>query len=63
VEAALSMVMDWKTLGPAWMGAAVAWLLAELVPVVVRLVLETGSLARAARLRAARDRLTNEWGA
>jgi hypothetical protein len=63
VETALELVGDWKILGLAWLAAGIAWGLVELVPVGVRLVLEAESLSRAARLKAARNRLHDEWGA
>jgi hypothetical protein len=46
----------------AWGAAASGWLLSELVPVTLRVVLEASTLSRAARLRAARARYEAEWG-
>jgi len=48
-------------LGTVWSVAAAGWLLAEMLPVLVRAVLEMNSAARAARLRVARDQLTESW--
>jgi hypothetical protein len=62
VEASLAILGDVSTIGTAWSAAAAGWLLAELLPVVVRAVLEAASLTRAVRLRAARAKLVEEWG-
>jgi hypothetical protein len=62
VDTAFAILGDWKVIGLAWIAAAMAWLLAELLPVVAGLVLDAGNAARAARLRAARDRIIAEWG-
>ena len=48
-------------LGTVWSAAAAGWLLAEMLPVLVRAVLEMNSAAHAARLRFARDQLTDAW--
>ncbi len=61
---ATSMVLatDPDVIGTAWAAAATGWLLAELTPVAVRIVLEAISRAQATRLRAARAALAEEWG-
>ncbi len=51
-----------RVVGVAWSAAAAGWLLAEILPIGVRAVFETMSLARAARLRAERKKLVEEWG-
>jgi hypothetical protein len=48
-------------LGTAWAAAAAGWLLAEMAPVAVRATLEALSISRAARLRALRTQLADEW--
>ncbi len=58
----MALVGDVRVIGTAWSAAAAGWLLAEIAPIVVRAVLEAGTLTRAAQLRAARARLAEEWG-
>jgi hypothetical protein len=53
---------DMRIIGMAWSAAAGGWLLAEICPILVRAVLEALSLSRAARLRAERTRLAEDWG-
>jgi hypothetical protein len=60
--AALALAADPDVLAWAWGAAACGWLLSELVPVMVRVVLEASTLSRAASLRAARARYEAEWG-
>jgi hypothetical protein len=62
IGASLALVGDVGVVGSAWSAAAAGWLLAEIAPIAVRAVLEGSSLARAGKLRAARERLTEEWG-
>ena len=50
------------TFGLAWAAGAAGWLLAHILPVGVRGVLEAASLSHAARLRAERERLVRAWG-
>ena len=59
---AASLAMNVQVLGQAWSAAAAGWLLAEAAPIAVRAVLEALSVSQAARLRAARSRLVEEWG-
>jgi len=56
------LLSDPANLLPSWSAAAGGWLLAELAPLGVRMVLELGVHTRAARLRAERARLESEWG-
>jgi hypothetical protein len=63
VETSVMMLGDLGNIGTAWSAAAGGWLLAELLPVIVRVALEAASLARATRLRAARARLAEDWDA
>ena len=62
IAASMALATDADIVGTAWAAAAAGWLLAELAPVAVRVVLEALSLRRAARLRAARAALAEEWG-
>ena len=48
--------------GPAWAASAGGWLLAQLLPIGIRGILEAASLSQAARLRAERERLVKAWG-
>ncbi|HUB47512.1 MAG TPA: hypothetical protein VMB73_21230 [Acetobacteraceae bacterium] len=62
VDACLGLLGDLRVTGTAWSAAAVGWILAELAPVVVLVVLDAITATRAARLRAERDKLAAEWG-
>jgi hypothetical protein len=59
---ATALLGNLSFMGTAWSAAAGGWLLVEATPVVARVVLETMSLARGARLRAERARLVEAWG-
>src|SRR5580658_2942277 len=48
-DTAIAIVSDPATVGIAWCAAAAGWLLTQLAPLIVRAVLEAGSLARATR--------------
>ncbi len=50
-------LLDPEVLGSVWCAAGAGWLLHELAPLAVQTVLGAWSAARAARLRAERDRL------
>ena len=60
--ASIALATDADVVGTAWAAAAAGWLLAELAPVVVRVVLEMLSRSHAARVRAVRAALAEEWG-
>jgi hypothetical protein len=61
--AAMPLPGDSQIVGVAWTGAASGWLLAEVIPDAVRAVLEALSISTAAaRLRATRAALIEEWG-
>jgi hypothetical protein len=62
IAGSLALALDPSTVGLAWSAAGAGWVLAHLAPVVIRVALDAGSLSRAARLRAARARLEEEWG-
>ena len=59
---AVALLGNPRFVGAAWSAAAGGWLLAEVMPIAVRATLEALSLSRAARLRAERARLMEEWG-
>ncbi len=60
--ACLDLLGEMRLVGICWSAQAAGWLLAEGIPMVSRLVLETRVRARIARLREARGRLQVEWG-
>lgn len=60
--ASIALATDADVVGTAWAAAAAGWLLAELAPLAVRVVLESLSRSQATRLRAARAALVEEWG-
>jgi hypothetical protein len=62
MDACMILLGDLRVVGTAWSAAAAGWILAELAPVAALIVLEAITQARAARLRAERDRLVAEWG-
>ena len=59
---ALDMASDTTTLATAWAAQGGAWLLCELGPLLIALVMDEMSGAKAARLRAARAAYEEEWG-
>ena len=59
---ALSLLGDVGVLGAAWAACAVGWLLAELVPVLVRVGLDQHDHGQEAALRTARRRYEEQWG-
>jgi len=62
MAASIALATDADIVGTAWAAAAAGWLLAELAPVAVRVVLEAVSLSQVARLRARRAAVAEEWG-
>jgi hypothetical protein len=62
MDACVALLGDLRVVGTAWSAAAAGWILAELAPVAVLVVLETITQTRTARLRAERDRLAADWG-
>jgi len=62
VEACVGLLGDLRVVGTAWSAAAAGWLLAELAPVAALVLLELSAQAKAARLRAERAALVEEWG-
>ncbi len=61
LAAATALLGDPRLLATAWVAGAAGWLLAELCPFGLRLVLDAAAAAQAARLRARRGRLAAEW--
>jgi hypothetical protein len=62
LEAAFGLALDLSVADPAWAAASGGWLLAQLVPLVIQLILQGGDHARRARLRRNRQALAEEWG-
>jgi hypothetical protein len=62
VGAAVAIISDPIVLSVAWGATAAGWLLAQIMPLLVRVVLEAASLAHATRLRTLRGRLVEDWG-
>lgn len=58
---ALGMLGDPAVLGLAWLAGAGGWLASELAPLFLRVGMDGAAAARAARLRAERARLVEEW--
>ncbi len=62
IRAALAVLSNLQVLGTAWSTAAAGWLLAELAPLVTRLVLDAMARSRTARLQSERAALVEAWG-
>jgi hypothetical protein len=62
VDASLAILGDISGIGTAWSAAAAGWLMVELIPIIVRAIMEAASLTRTARLRSDRAKLAEEWG-
>lgn len=62
LQACSVLLGDVRVIGMVWSAAAVGWLLAELIPLAARAVLETTSRARSLRLRSERNGLVQDWG-
>jgi hypothetical protein len=62
MQGAVSLVSSLEVVATAWSAAAAGWLLAQILPIAVRTVLEGMSIARSARLRAERAMLVSDWG-
>ncbi len=61
IGASLRLLGEPRVLAIAWGAAAGAWVLTELTPAAVGLVLDAAGRSRAARLRARRERLLQDW--
>jgi hypothetical protein len=62
MQTAIALASDTETIARAWGAAGGGWLLAELMPIGVRALLETISRKHVASLIRTRDRLEAEWG-
>lgn len=62
MQVAASLVGDLQVVGYAWIATAAGWLLAQILPIAVRAVLDALGLARSAQLRAERAKLVSDWG-
>ncbi len=60
-DSGFALLSDPGVFGPAWAACAGGWLLTQILPIAMRGVMESASLARAARLRAERARLLTAW--
>jgi hypothetical protein len=60
-DAGVALLSDPAVCAPAWAACAGGWLLTQLLPILLRGIMESASLARAARLRAERERLLKAW--
>lgn len=60
--ACLDLLSDPSRLALAWAVQAGFWLVGELAPLAIRLALDAGAAAQAARLRARRAEYEREWG-
>jgi len=61
MAASLGMAADMRRVAAIWALQASGWMLAELTPVLVRLVLDAKSLARRTQLQRRRAELEAEW--
>ncbi len=61
IAASLAILGEPRVIALAWTAAAGGWMLAELAPLALSLALEAANRTRAARLRARRERLLEEW--
>ena len=59
---ASALLGDVATIGTAWSAAAGGWLLAEITPLAVRIILEAVSATHISRLQTERTRLIEGWG-
>jgi len=62
VGGAMNAASDTAVLAGCWAAQGGGWLLAQLTPVVVRLILEAHARTQMALLRAERARYEDEWG-
>jgi hypothetical protein len=62
VGAAVTAASDAMVLAGCWAAQGGGWLVAQLLPVLLRLLLDTQARTTIARLRAERERYESEWG-
>ncbi|WP_048862072.1 hypothetical protein, partial [Acidisphaera rubrifaciens] len=61
IALAMTLAGDPAVIGLAYALAGLGWLLSEVGPLALRVVMDAQAAARAARLRAARRRLAEAW--
>jgi anaerobic C4-dicarboxylate transporter len=61
VETAFAIAMEFRRLSVGWAAQAGAWLLAQILPVLVELTLETDAARKIAALERRKEELTVEW--
>jgi hypothetical protein len=61
IAGAFDIAADPGVLATAWAAQTAAWLVAEIAPLAVKLVLDARAAAAAAVLRAARRKIEQEW--
>jgi NAD/NADP transhydrogenase beta subunit len=59
---AIQLMTDPLIFGTAWAAAAVGWLVGEVAPIVVEMVLTSSRKVRILKLEAARAKYAEEWG-
>jgi hypothetical protein len=62
LQTSLALLSDIATPAVAWSAQGGAWLLTQLIPLLMRLALEAQSRVEVARLRAERAQLAASWG-
>jgi hypothetical protein len=62
LDTVLEMLAGLRVVAIAWAAQAGGWLLGEVAPLLIRLVLEVRDHSRMTRLRAARAHYESEWG-
>jgi hypothetical protein len=62
LETGWELLSDPRVIGTVWSAAGAGWLLTQLGPVLISAGMEATTMARAAGLRAERDKLAEEWG-
>jgi len=61
MDLSIALVTDPAAVALAWAAQGAGWLLTELVPLGIRLLLDTKAAAETAKLRSERAALTEEW--
>lgn len=61
MDAALGLAADPSVLATAWAAQAAGWLVVEIAPLFIALVLEAAAKARGARLKAVRRQYEEAW--
>ncbi len=58
----VQLMTDPLVFGTAWAAAAAGWLVGEVAPIIVEMVLTSARKLRAAKLEATRAKYAEEWG-